>query len=188
MENAERTAIDMVRRYRTREAAIQQAHANDVEAITDEERRFWRTVLAKLRSYGSLPSWSALSHNQEKHDDTFQGDHFAGAVLKSLLTAHPLGLTAGTVALAVTGGADRFWVIFFCRRELGVGQRRLIVWISQRAHWVSQELNHGNARRFGGAGVARVPRDFSHAGAPDTAEDPSPLSHRKSNTQRLAAA
>jgi hypothetical protein len=56
MENAERTAIDMVRRYRTREAAIQQAHAYDVEAITDEERRFWRTVLAKLRSYGSLPS------------------------------------------------------------------------------------------------------------------------------------
>jgi hypothetical protein len=56
MENAERTAIDMVRRYRTREAAIQQAHAYDVEAITDEERRFWRTVLAELRSYGSLPS------------------------------------------------------------------------------------------------------------------------------------
>jgi hypothetical protein len=27
--------------------------------------------------------------------------------LKSSLTAHPLGLTAGTVVLAVTGGADR---------------------------------------------------------------------------------
>jgi hypothetical protein len=56
MENAERTAIDMIRRYRTSEAAIQQAHAYDVEAITDEERGFWRAVLAELRSCGSLPS------------------------------------------------------------------------------------------------------------------------------------
>ena len=56
MENVERTAIDMIRRHGTCESAIQQAHAYDVEAITDEERRFWRTVLAKLRSYGSLPS------------------------------------------------------------------------------------------------------------------------------------
>jgi hypothetical protein len=52
MENAERTAIDMIRRYGTREAAIQRAHAYDMEAITDEERAFWRTVLAELRSYG----------------------------------------------------------------------------------------------------------------------------------------
>ncbi len=52
MENAGRTAIDMIRRYGTREAAIQQAHAYDVEAITDEERGFWRAVLAELRSYG----------------------------------------------------------------------------------------------------------------------------------------
>jgi hypothetical protein len=40
----------MVRRYRAHEAAIQQAHAY-VEAITDEERAFWRAVLAELRSY-----------------------------------------------------------------------------------------------------------------------------------------
>jgi hypothetical protein len=52
MENAERTAIDMIRRYGTREAAIQQAHAYDVEAITDDERAFWRAVLAELRSSG----------------------------------------------------------------------------------------------------------------------------------------
>jgi hypothetical protein len=52
MENAERTAKDMLRRYQTREAAIQQAHAYDVEAMTDDERAFWRAVLAELRSYG----------------------------------------------------------------------------------------------------------------------------------------
>jgi hypothetical protein len=52
MENVERTAVDMIRRYGTREAAIQQAHTYDVEAITDDERAFWRAVLAELRSYG----------------------------------------------------------------------------------------------------------------------------------------
>jgi hypothetical protein len=52
MENAERTAKDMLRRYRTREAAIQRAHAYDVEAITDEDRAFWRAVLTELRSCG----------------------------------------------------------------------------------------------------------------------------------------
>jgi class 3 adenylate cyclase len=40
MENAERTAIDTVRRYGTHEAAIQQAHAYDVETFSDEERAF----------------------------------------------------------------------------------------------------------------------------------------------------
>jgi hypothetical protein len=52
MENAERTAIDMIRRYGTLEAAVQQAHAYDVEAISDEERAFWRAVLVELRSCG----------------------------------------------------------------------------------------------------------------------------------------
>jgi hypothetical protein len=52
MENVERTAVDMIRRYGTREAAIQQAHTYDVEAVTDDERAFWRAVLAELRSYG----------------------------------------------------------------------------------------------------------------------------------------
>jgi hypothetical protein len=52
MENVERTAVDMIRRYGTREAAIQQANTYDVEAITDDERAFWRAVLAELRSYG----------------------------------------------------------------------------------------------------------------------------------------
>ena len=52
MENVERTAIDMIRRHGTCQSAIQQAHAYDVEAITDEERGFWRAVLAELRSYG----------------------------------------------------------------------------------------------------------------------------------------
>jgi len=52
MENAERTAVDMIRRYGTREAAIQQAHTYDVEAMTDDERAFWRAVLAELGSYG----------------------------------------------------------------------------------------------------------------------------------------
>ena len=32
---------------------------------------------------------------------------------------------------------------------------------------------------FGSPGAARVPRDFSRAGAPDAVEDPSPLSHSK---------
>jgi hypothetical protein len=48
MDEAERIAIDMIRRYGSREAAIQQAHACDVEALTDEERAFWRAVLAEL--------------------------------------------------------------------------------------------------------------------------------------------
>jgi hypothetical protein len=52
MKNCERTAIDMIRRYGSSEAAIQQAHAYDVDAITDEERAFWRAVLVELRSYG----------------------------------------------------------------------------------------------------------------------------------------
>jgi hypothetical protein len=54
MQNAERTAIDMIRRYGTREAAIQQTHSYDVEAVMDEERAFWRAVLAELRSYDRL--------------------------------------------------------------------------------------------------------------------------------------
>ena len=52
MKDAERTAISMIRRYGTSETAIQQAHAYDVEAVTDEERAFWRAVLAELRLYG----------------------------------------------------------------------------------------------------------------------------------------
>ena len=56
MKNAERTAIDMIHRYGTREAAIQQAHAYDIEAITDKERAFWRVVLAELRSEYPGPS------------------------------------------------------------------------------------------------------------------------------------
>ena len=52
MENAEQTAIDLICRYRTREAAIQQAHAYDVETFSAEERAFWRAVLVELRSYG----------------------------------------------------------------------------------------------------------------------------------------
>jgi hypothetical protein len=51
MESAERTAVDMIRRYGTREAAMQQAHAYDVDAVTNDERAFWRAVLAELRSY-----------------------------------------------------------------------------------------------------------------------------------------
>jgi hypothetical protein len=52
MNEAERIAIDMIRRYGTREAAIQQAHVCDVEAMTDEERAFWRAVLVELRRCG----------------------------------------------------------------------------------------------------------------------------------------
>jgi hypothetical protein len=44
MNEAERIAIDMIRRYGTREAAIQQAHVCDVEAMTDEERALARRV------------------------------------------------------------------------------------------------------------------------------------------------
>ena len=42
----------MIRRYGTGEAAIQQAHVCDVEAMTDEERAFWRAVLVELRRCG----------------------------------------------------------------------------------------------------------------------------------------
>jgi hypothetical protein len=52
MNEAERIAIDMIRRYGTREAAIQQAHVCDVEAMTDEERAFGRAVLVELRRCG----------------------------------------------------------------------------------------------------------------------------------------
>jgi hypothetical protein len=52
MNEAERIAIDMIRRNGTREAAIQQAHVCDVEARMDEERAFWRAVLVELRRWG----------------------------------------------------------------------------------------------------------------------------------------
>jgi hypothetical protein len=52
MDEAERIAVDMIRRYGSRESAIQQAHACDVEAFTDEERAFWRAILVELRWYG----------------------------------------------------------------------------------------------------------------------------------------
>jgi hypothetical protein len=52
MDDAERTATDMIRRYGSPEVAIQQAHAYDVETVADEERAFWRAVLVELRSYG----------------------------------------------------------------------------------------------------------------------------------------
>ena len=42
----------MIRRYGTREETIQQAHVYDVEAMTDEERAFWRAVLVELRRCG----------------------------------------------------------------------------------------------------------------------------------------
>ena len=51
MDEAERIAIDMIRRYGICEA-IQHAHAADVEAFTEDERAFWRAVLVELRSYG----------------------------------------------------------------------------------------------------------------------------------------
>jgi hypothetical protein len=41
----------MIRRYKTCAAAIEQAHAYDVEACTGEERAYWRAVLASLRAY-----------------------------------------------------------------------------------------------------------------------------------------
>ena len=50
-ENPAERAASMIRRYKSREAAIEQAHAYDIEAITDKERAFWRAVLAELRSY-----------------------------------------------------------------------------------------------------------------------------------------
>jgi hypothetical protein len=40
----------MIRRYKSREAAIEQAHACEVEAYKDEERAYWRAVLAELRA------------------------------------------------------------------------------------------------------------------------------------------
>jgi hypothetical protein len=49
-ENAAECAASMIRRYKSREAAIEQAHACEVEAYKDEERAYWRAVLAELRA------------------------------------------------------------------------------------------------------------------------------------------
>jgi hypothetical protein len=43
----------MIRRYKSREAAIEQAHAYDIDADSDEERGYWRAVLAELRAYSA---------------------------------------------------------------------------------------------------------------------------------------
>jgi hypothetical protein len=48
-ESAAECAAAMIRRYKSREAAIEHAHAYDVEAFTDEECAHWRAVLAELR-------------------------------------------------------------------------------------------------------------------------------------------
>jgi hypothetical protein len=47
--SAAECAASMVWRCKSREVAIEQAHACDVEASTDEERAYWRAVLAELR-------------------------------------------------------------------------------------------------------------------------------------------
>jgi hypothetical protein len=46
MDKAERNATAMIRRYEGVRQQIQQAHAYGVEAGADEERAFWRAVLA----------------------------------------------------------------------------------------------------------------------------------------------
>ena len=51
-QNAAECAASMIRRYKSRHAAIEQAHANDIDADSDEERAYWRAVLAELRAYG----------------------------------------------------------------------------------------------------------------------------------------
>ena len=43
-------ALQMIERYETLEAAIQRAHAYDIDASADEERAHWRAVLRKLRA------------------------------------------------------------------------------------------------------------------------------------------
>ena len=48
-ENAAECAAAMIRRYKSRKAAIEQAHAYDVEAYADAERAYWRAVLQELR-------------------------------------------------------------------------------------------------------------------------------------------
>ena len=50
-ENPAERAASMIRRYKSREAAIEQAHAYDIDADSDEERGYWRAVLAELRAY-----------------------------------------------------------------------------------------------------------------------------------------
>ena len=44
---------------------------------------------------------------------------------------------------------------------------------------MTNEHNDGHARRVGSPGAAPVPGNFSRAGAPVAAEDPSPLSRSK---------
>jgi hypothetical protein len=49
-ESAAECAAAMTRHYKSREVAIEQAHAYDVEAYSDEERAYWRAVLVELRA------------------------------------------------------------------------------------------------------------------------------------------
>jgi hypothetical protein len=42
------TAASMLRRYKSRHQAIEQAHANEIDADSAEQRAFWRAVLAEL--------------------------------------------------------------------------------------------------------------------------------------------
>jgi hypothetical protein len=43
----------MIRRYKSRHAAIEQAHANEIDADSAEQRAFWRAVLAELHRYSA---------------------------------------------------------------------------------------------------------------------------------------
>jgi hypothetical protein len=52
-QNAAECAASMIRRYKSRHAAIEQAHANEIDADSAEQRAFWRAVLAKLRAYSA---------------------------------------------------------------------------------------------------------------------------------------
>ena len=50
-DSPEECALQMIGRYEISDTAIQQAHAYDLDAYTDEERAYWRAVLKELRAY-----------------------------------------------------------------------------------------------------------------------------------------
>ena len=52
-EDAAKCASSMIRRYKSRHAAIEQAHANEIDADSAEQRAFWRAVLAELHRYSA---------------------------------------------------------------------------------------------------------------------------------------
>jgi hypothetical protein len=84
------------------------------------------------------------------------------------MASRAISASSKGVAVAASMPRTRSTVVI-ARRRKGIFTDRWVIVANQQRH----------ARRVGSPGAARVPRDFSRAGAPDAVEDPSPLSHQK---------